>query len=984
MEEGRARGGQEHGPGRARAGGGCVSIPEAEALRQAVDSLPPGSLSKEFQPNLKSLNELILRYQQAASAPSLDENVRQIILEQVKNKDVKDIVLPILRDLFDGTPGDRITPEIMTSILNCILDALTNDLPLTTLIAMVCRMYIKAFYNDNSLRTALGAAFAGSVGYLTWVNGMNQIFGLGRESVIIILSAMAQCAHIVNDAHLYLQTLKGIIGEQLYGQIERVIDYLLPSAGGIFAMSNVYLMSLIYERDIFPAGVDLRQADSSEEATKARAAAPAAGGGGAPPPLQQSFSSSQAPADAAQAAAAQAAAQAAAAVPENSVFRQMYYELRRGAVSVGTHAKNHLVTLLRFATRIKDTTPGQVGEETLVNKLYSSANVYATACVNNAFDMFNTQAGQSAVDVSAKHLLSACLPSDFRTGGELEAREEIFLLAHRIKSNVIECLMANPRGMTREQATSDLEEAFPVFSSGLTLVNVDRLTASQLSTILRMLIKAADEHEFSGDSVSVAGGADESQESTKAEPPQTPLRARLATIKPDLMKQLRLDPSVFRNQEEEKELKEWVKANIGWLGSVIGMFDVSIGWVAQQARRSKLLQCGVQAVSSLGAELRQALDPGAAASQSEIFRKFPDLRQKLPAIGRFLTAPWIHVLNEISSKMHDGESYDKIITDLSSKYGIPKQKSEFKAYIKALLLRVDLEFIITRGGECSVQPKIVVFNKPDGTPYQAPVLTLSLPADRFYTNPQGVVVRTMDLKIEVFKDPVPLPGPVTQLAKTLVQNVQAAKEKSNKLISVVTSFCSKEVPPQFEVSVIDPPPLTIVPPLPQPMSEDLSQEQEQAEKQQAENQQTEDQQHIAACCKVAPAILGQLLEAQEVAGTIVAIQDAIDPNKEDTEAVEALLSAHQGSNMVEEQDQQQMLQQSNSVDQVLKRGAKDFDDITRAAGAEGVGIPEGGKSRTRRRRPATAKRTRRKAYNKKSNKRKSRKQISRRRQSRRK
>jgi hypothetical protein len=54
-----------------------------------------------------------------------------------------------------------------------------------------------------------------------------------------------------------------------------------------------------------------------------------------------------------------------------------------------------------------------------------------------------------------------------------------------------------------------------------------------------------------------------------------------------------------------------------------------------------------------------------------------------------------------------------------------------------------------------------------------------------------------------------------------------------------------------------------------------------------------------------------------------------------------------------------------------------------------MSMSEGGKSRTHRRRPTTAKRTRRKAYNKKSNKRKSRKQlsrkkISRRRQSRRK
>lgn len=58
-----------------------------------------------------------------------------------------------------------------------------------------------------------------------------------------------------------------------------------------------------------------------------------------------------------------------------------------------------------------------------------------------------------------------------------------------------------------------------------------------------------------------------------------------------------------------------------------------------------------------------------------------------------------------------------------------------------------------------------------------------------------------------------------------------------------------------------------------------------------------------------------------------------------------------------------------------------FDRADLAAG--NMNNPEGGKSRTHRRRPATAKRTRRKAYNKKSNKRKSRKQLSRKRQSRR-
>jgi hypothetical protein len=903
--------------------------------------LPASSLSeaqkKDFEPRLKSLQLLIKQYDEAASTPSLSEGVRRRILDSVKTEEVKAKVLPILRDLFDGRQGQG-QGQGDLNILNCILDGLTNDLPLTTLIPMVCRMYIKAFYNDSPFRMALGAVFVGSVSYVAWVGGMNQIVGLGKDSVILILSAMAQCAHITQDV-LYSETLRNLLGQELFNGIGDAINYLLPSAGGIFAMSNVYLMGRIYGPGKFQAGDDLQNAEA------ARAAA--AAGGGVAQQLQFGVLPANVPAPV-----------PAPAVPHNNfVFWQMYNELRDAAVYVGTHAKNHLVSLLRLLRRIKTTRPGQeISEE---ERLSTIANVYATACVDNVFTVFNEQArtaGVSAVEVSAVNLLNACLPSEIRSGNELEAREEIFLLAHRIKSFVIDCLIATR--MTREQATSLLEEAFPVFSSGLTEANVDRLNSGQLNTILRMILKAADTHNFLGSESSSSGKIEEEDWSQKAGPPYTPLQVRLASIRDDLMKLLHLDPSVPRTQDEETELINWVKANIGWLGSVIGIFDVSIGWVAKKARESKLLQCGVETVSGFAAEARHKMSAGVAANQADIFMKFPDLRQKLPDITLFLTAPWMHVLNEIKTNQATGESYDDIIDILCKRYRI-EDISGFKAYIKALLLRVELEFIITRGGEISVQPNILVFTKKDGTSYEAPALTLSLP-DGFYVGDDRVVVRTMDLKLEVFKDPVHLPGVVSELTKALDEKVQAAKKKSNELISVVTSVCSKKVP-RFEVSVAAPPPLTIVPPPPQPMREDSSQEQEreqeqeqkQAEKQQAEKQQAEDQRHIAACCENAPKILGQLLEAQEVAGTIVAIQDAIDPNKEDKEAALALLKFD-----------------SRSRDPDLKEGG-------------------GGKSRTRRRHPSTAKRTRRKAYNKKSNKRKSskqlsRKKISRRRQSRRK
>lgn len=991
--------------GRARGGGGCVSIPEVIALRDAL-ALLPHEQRAAFQPRLDSINLLMDEYNKA-SAPSITDNVRKEILGKVKTEEVKAIVLPILQDLFDGTLSDR-TRAKMIHILNCILDALTNDLPLTTLIPMVCMMFITVFYNDDPLRMALGAAFVGSVGYLTWVGGMNHIFGLGRESVIIILSAMAQCAHITEDA-LYSETLKNLLGPTLVGSIGGSIYYLLPSAGGIFAMSNVCLMNWIYGRANFPAGDELLRAE----------AARAAGGGVAQAPLQ----SGVLPVN-----PAAAPRPAAAAVPGNSVFRQMYHELQGAAVVVGTHAKNHLVTLGGLARRIKDTRPGQLGGE---NRLYNLANVFFQACVSKTFTVFNEQArlgGQRAVEVSAKHLLSACLPSEIRTGGELEAREEIFLLAHRIKSNVIDCLVKNQPRITREDATSDLEEAFPVFVSHLTVDNVERLNSGQLNTILQMLLKFAETHEFKaaethefpgeeqprGDDMGQGDGP--GPDSQTPGPPSTPLHVRLASIKDDLMKLLHLDRSVPRTPEEETELKKWVKENIGAIGHIIGIFDVSIGWVAQKARNSKFLQCSAQTVSGFAAEAKHKMSAGVAAKHAEIFKKYPDLRRNLPAIELFLTAPWRHVLNEIRTSQATGTSYDTIIDMLREKYKIKGESAGFKAYIEALMLRVDLEFIINRGGECSVQPNIVAFNKKDGTSYEAPVLTLSLP-DGFYVNDKGVVVKTIDLNIEVLERPINVPGGVSEL---LTKAKNEAKKKSNEWFTWGTDMCGKFKMPEFDFVVRSPPSL--------PPSSNLT------DLPSLEQQ----QQHISECCAKAPEILSDLLVAREIVGAINEIDPVQLASVSDDEAADALLEGSVKFTSVEQNDaHHDSMQQTqkgdvtqptgsssetvrfssveqnpahadpmpqteervvtqptgSTLDRPLSRAARA--KMTKAAEAAKARVAEaagrtrpedwlGGKSSTRRRLPATAKRTRRKAYNKKSNKRKSRKQISRRRQSRRK
>jgi hypothetical protein len=552
-----------------------------------------------------------------------------------------------------------------------------------------------------------------------------------------------------------------------------------------------------------------------------------------------------------------------------------------------------------------------------------------------------------------------------------------------------------------------------------------------------MILKAADTHNFLGSESSSSDKMEEEDSSQKAQPPTSPLQVRLESIKGDLMQLLHLDWSVPRTQDEEKQLKEWVRLNIGWLGSVIGIFDVSIGWVAKKARESKLLQCGVQAVSSLGAELRHTLDPGAAPSESEIFNKFPELRQNLPSLEHFLIIPWMGVLNEISSKMHEGESYDDIITNLCNKYDIPNKKLEFKAYIKALLLRVELEYIIRRGGDCSVQPNIVVFTK-DGAQYQAPVLTLSLP-EKFMKNSDGVVIPKLEIPIECLKDPVIVPAKLSQAIKSSKKAAEAAaeaaasaasevaqftKNNTNKFIQWIGNVCTSSEPMgtsgAIGIEVEDP-----LSGIREELQKAVVVAEAEVDTEKSTPSEKQTQIVIKSCCEKAPGILEQLVKQTDIVGAAALVD--LQPENDDGGAIDALqkLLDVEPADMEEENQQTDIVGAAALVDLQPENddgGANDalqkLLDVkpadkeeenqqtdnnhhkeerlnTRDRSPHGsiesndMSSSGGGKSRTRRRRPATAKRTRRKAYNKKSNKRKSskklsRKKISRMRQSRRK
>ena len=403
-------------------------------IEGAEDAIAIATNIQSVALHVGALRELQAEYSSALSQPSMTDAVRAEVLARVKTPETLVRIRPILQKLFDGKIDAQTSQEQMDIMLNCILDALTMDLPLTTLISMIGRMLMKVFYNNNEFRVALALSFVGSASYATWFTGMSQIVDLGQDMVILILSAMAQCVHLVNNPEEYAMQFKNILGVPIVGLLGTSMRWLVPSAGAAFSMSNVYLLGWFYGPQQIPPAADLQDAVAAHAA--AQAAEQAAAGGAAMMGVPVIFN--PVPADAAGAAAVPAGAAAEAADARYPLFRVMRAELKRGGRALGNGVLQYLRRLHGFAGQIKSTRPGQLGipADTLNRKI----NMFCIAGFTDLFDRLNTQAVQVEMPqdlLYATMLLSACFSSAILRGSDGEAAEEIFLLAQRIKPHVI-------------------------------------------------------------------------------------------------------------------------------------------------------------------------------------------------------------------------------------------------------------------------------------------------------------------------------------------------------------------------------------------------------------------------------------------------------------------------------------------------------------------------------------------------------------------
>ena len=804
----RARG----GPSAAGGGGAVCDMPELIHLREAFPSNTP-----EFTPTFTLLNELNSQYKRALSNPSIAETVRNDLLGRILTPAVKGQIFPILAQLFDAQARGDVTQGDIDRILNCILEALSKDLPLISIISMVARMYLKAFYNNSPVRLALAVSFVGSSGYLAWVGGMNQLASLGTTTCATILSIMANCAHLGYNPTQYLQQYNSILGESFVNSLGGTIEFIMPSAGSAFAMSNVFLMGQIYGSGQFPPAHDLLRAhqqgahggvalnmpaaaaaavpalDPVEVAAAMAAARALAAAGDAAAATAAAtaarandalITEARAAIDAAAAAAAAAAAGPAAA--PDSILRIMFNELVNVAGVVKTVTINHLCRLVDLCREIVHTRPGQVVHQT--NSIGYRANVCAIACINSFIDTLDTQAANVGLDreiMRSYGLLESMFPCSMRERNETKAKQEIILTAHRIKDAVIECLK-------RTDANYDitkLERACVVFTSELTEAKIAAFNSRELGHILEMLILAAQEVQFEvpNDQVAEAVEADpqlyeEHSDSMDVAGSNTPLRVRIDDIKELFDRALEDNPRVIRTEEEKKDIVKAksaiYNATFGWIDSIVGL--------CKQSRDAKFFQCVSTEIREVGRGMAHSIGRPGLGAEVALLRR-PDLFPFIASLERLLTGPWAPVLADISRmKIAEGKEYTEIVRILCEKYNITRRE-DFVGYLRMLSTRSKLEKIMNLNGDLKLVIRRLSRRRVDGTVefFNRGDLTMGIRGSNLVINDLGMFEALAILSFDFVDANYTLP----RLANsTLVAAKEVGSSLKNKLWNSVNSL----------------------------------------------------------------------------------------------------------------------------------------------------------------------------------------------------
>ena len=762
-----------------RAGGGCGNLfdamPELDAINP--DGIPQGERQGQFQPKYEALVALNGRYNEALSGgPSMPTAAKDQLLRTIITEDVENAACPILQGLFDGRVVD-VTDAEMNSMLKCILKGLMDDLDILRLIQMVAKITITVYYGEGWCRIGLAAAFVGSRVYLSWNTGISQVFSLGANGCMFVLSALSGCYQFINDPVMFMQVFVPLLGVTIPGFIGEFVKVLNDNVNNpavfatLIAQSNVALMGIIYGEGEFQPYADLRAA--AEDAGGLPAAAGGAAGGAA----------------AAAGAAAAPDAAAAGATPGGplDLCGRMYAELMKGAAVSKRFAIQYFLKLIDGIRKIRYVLPGQLNRPE--DRVYHRCCLFLTGSIQGLIDSLHVQADRAGLDLTeltTKILLDYLLPSKLRglvaMGDEYNAKTEVYLLAHRIQSTVIDCI----NGLNNPRLTSELfVSCFPIFGSELTAQNVEHLVQSNPAYVLSRFndLLARSLHQQRQDEEGMGEDSFASNVATVG-PDSQPLSMRDSTVLDEFNKRVHIIGDVFATQEEINEALIWFRHNEGWIGRILSIPDRYISGNIKRALGCEIVQRFGDIAST---ELRRCANYFEQAAR-------PMNTFNFPPIDRIWTDGVKWVLKFISTQTEENKPEHEIMELLRIKFGYQDMES-FKDFFSLLMLRCKLSALLN--------PKHNTFDffiKEEAAGAQGGRLILNIgTTTRSIGNTQRLESMVL-LDVDVLSEPVKVPGTVTRMVRGASDILRSLWPMGGASCQVVDNGSSAINPPAAEIA----------------------------------------------------------------------------------------------------------------------------------------------------------------------------------------
>ena len=237
-------------------GGGGSEMP---SMINILDGIPK---TEPHSPDLTTLKDIFRDYEQNPANPTLKKRIKEQLLTGAL-----DSILIVLNDLFgspDNVAGGALKADCIP-VFRSILDALMDDLPLHTYIKMLFQIFMKSYYDDNTLRLAFGAAFLGSQLYILWATAINPIASLAGEVGGYVMTV---CNMLMNAATDEVQ-LQGLLqtffaqpqamgyADNIFKQAAGFIEFLNSQIKNpsniifICALTNLYFMEKLYPAQNF-------------------------------------------------------------------------------------------------------------------------------------------------------------------------------------------------------------------------------------------------------------------------------------------------------------------------------------------------------------------------------------------------------------------------------------------------------------------------------------------------------------------------------------------------------------------------------------------------------------------------------------------------------------------------------------------------------------------------------------------------------------